>query len=80
MNPKYTEKRIRINKIQRKEISEDLDSYRLICSVIKNASHQKIPIISFGRILEKTTDLESRLNKLGLPDYRLEEIKEEIYE
>lgn len=78
-NSDCKEKRIKINRAQRKNLEEDLYSYKLICSVIKNASDQKIPVKSFCCLLDKVNNLENQLNAHGLPNFRIEEIKEEIY-
>ncbi len=79
MNTSTEEKRVRINKLERNHIEEDLRAYRMINSLIKDALIQKIPKGSINCLKNSSKSLEDLLLKDGLPECRIEEIKNEIH-
>jgi hypothetical protein len=67
-----------INTNQRKKIEKGLETLRIVINVIKHYKEQNIPPMSFLHLVELEETLEEMLLKDGLPEKRLEEIKEEL--
>lgn len=77
MNSHYKgrERRSPLNRLCRGQIQEGIEILQRLYSVINQSQVQHLPLDSIKKIEESALRLEKELGELGLPEYRIGELK-----